>query len=99
MSDSLIYAIWIGVPFVLAAMLTAFTRASAILIGCLLPVVALILAFAYLMFFVAHVPTNSTAPVIIPFAFICTTIGSLPGAVTGLSLRELVGRWKRTQTD
>lgn len=99
MSDALIYTIWIGIPFVVAAMLTSLTRASAILVGFLLPLGALVLAFIYLIFFVARVPTNSTAPIIIPFAFICTTIGSVPGVLTGLAVRELVCRLKRTRAD
>ena len=98
-SNTLTVAIWIGVSFVIAALVTALTRASALLTGCLLPVAAAVLAVVYIMFFVAHVPQNSTAPVIVPFAFIWTVLGSVPGSFAGLSLRELITRFKRTRAD
>jgi hypothetical protein len=96
-SDALVVAIWIGAAFVIGALVTALTRASAMLTGCLLPVAAALLAIVYLMFFVAHVPENSTAPVFIPFAFICTVLGSVPGAFAGLPLRDLISRTKRSR--
>lgn len=98
-SNTLAIAIWIGVAFVIAALVTALTRASATLIGCLLPVAAALFAIVYVMFFVAHIPQNSTAPIFIPLAFVWTALGSVPGSFAGLSLRGLITRFKRTQAE
>jgi hypothetical protein len=93
MSDALLLAIWIGVPFILAALMTGLFRVSAVLISCLLPIAAALLAYLYITFFVAPVASNSTAPVIIPFAFIFAVVGGVPGAFAGLSVRDMVS-WR-----
>jgi len=89
-SNPLAIVIWIGVAFLIAALVTAVIRTSAILTGCLLPVAAALLAIVYVMFFVARIPQNSTAPVIVPFAFIWTILGSVPGSFAGSALRNLI---------
>ena len=91
-------SIWIAASFVIAAAISGRTMASAILTACLLPVAAAVLAIAYATLIVAPVPQNSTAPIIIPWALILTILGSVPGSLAGLSLRDWLKDQKREES-
>jgi len=90
--------VWIAAAFAIAAAITGLTRASATVVGCLMPTAAALLAIIYVLFVVAAVASNSTAPVFIPFAAILTVAGSVPGAIFGQLLRKKLSL-KRTRTD
>lgn len=69
--------------------LSTFTRVHPAAWGCLLPVAATVA----LILMVSFGPGGtSTSPVGIPFAFLFTAIGSIPGAFAGAGLRSLLYR-------
>jgi hypothetical protein len=86
--------LWISTAFIIAALATGVGRVSVLAAACLLPVIATILAIVYVMFITAPIASNSTAPIIVPIAFIWTMLGSVPGSFAGLSLRNLLARSK-----
>lgn len=92
-------AIWIGFAFVLAALITSLTKAPPVPTGLLLPVPVGAAAIVYVMYFVPATASNSTAPVIIPFAFAWTLLGTLPGALIGPPLRDAFTRLRRSSRD
>jgi hypothetical protein len=86
--------LWIAGAFFISGGITAVTRTAPEVSGCLLPILAAVAPVIYLEFFIAHIPANSTAPVIVPFGFFWTAVGSVPGAFAGAWLRRALNRKK-----
>ena len=99
MSDQILLALWIGVPFLIGMLITCLTKAPAILIASAMPVAAVAFAFIDLALFVAHTPENSTAPLIIPVSFLFGVVGGVPGVIAGLLLRWLTHRRNGKRAD
>ena len=79
---------WLAGSFLIAAAVSGRTMRSAVIAACAVPVAGVVAALAYLEFFVAAVPQNSTAPIILPWALALSILGGVPGAVAGWSARE-----------
>lgn len=73
--------------FGISLALSAFTRVHPAAWGCLLPIAATV---AVILMVSIGAGGSSTSPVGIPFAFLFTALGSIPGAFAGAGLRSLL---------
>jgi hypothetical protein len=99
MSDTLVIALWIVGPFVVAALVTAFTRAPAILIAVLVSVAIVLLQITYIDFVVRQIAARSTVFAVIHLSSIRTVLGGVAGAFAGWPLRKIFSRSKRNSAN